>query len=357
MNFRSILQSSKLEIIKSKRIVALGYLVIGLLILMWWIGGWAQVLHAYYTYGQFDTSVTNFILVTVLFFFPLLLVGALMLHSFILRFRLLRWLKHRTVIADYSSGLSPAEAGTLVDLEYTYHETWATLLNLHFRRVINLEIVHDNLIISTLRPDTVSGYERTLLNELFGYRRGHTEIKSIRGKKIIDAGHRSHKVLVDELEYIGALKAPVRKSNSIRNFILTIYCIAGLTAVLQIAGMLTGGDEYWGIAQPRYDMHPVQFITMIVTTFFYLAVVLSVFWIRLTGTYKSKPEILHLEAAGYHEYLKRVYRQRFDIRSITTQNPREVMLLVPYIIAYRLVKLDEPYLQSILEHTNNYLKA
>lgn len=148
MNFRSILSSSKLEIITSKRVMAFVYLALGSAILVWWIGALQQFFDAHLTYGQFDTTVTAFVLITLLLFCPLALTGALMLHAFILRERLLHWLKTRTVIADYTSGLSPAEAGTLVDFEYSLEETWATLLSLHFRNSITMRTTTHGIILS-----------------------------------------------------------------------------------------------------------------------------------------------------------------------------------------------------------------
>lgn len=351
MNFRSILSSSKLEIITSKRVMAFVYLALGSAILVWWIGALQQFFDAHLTYGQFDTTVTAFVLITLLLFCPLALTGALMLHAFILRERLLHWLKTRTVIADYTSGLSPAEAGTLVDFEYSLEETWATLLSLHFRNSITMRTTTHGIILSQGPEKPFNNYERVLIDRLFGYSTKEIVIHDAQDKRISDAGYWAHGLLVSDLEYLGALQVRVNRNPLLRKAIVTMYYIAGFFGVLMVIGMLFGGESFWGINYPRYDTHPIQIITLLGITVVYLLIVFSAFLPKLTDNYKSTPEILNLQAAGYYEYLKNVYSHRLSSKNLHTQEVRTVSILVPYMIAYRIIRPDMRYLQQVLTHT------
>jgi len=349
---KNLLQSSKLEIITSKKITTFLYLLIGLAILVWWSGSLWQFFYAYIIYGEFDGPISEFILITIVFFFPLFVTGCWMLSGVIQRQRILVWIKRSLIVNDYETRLGPATAGLLIDYEYNKAEIWGSLLKLHFQGNIEISSRSKGLVMHYKHNKQLGSYEELLLKGIFPYSISHIEVHNLNNSRVINAGLNAHKKLVNDLEQIGAYGA--NKANSAKKswFIKAIYGFAGITAGLQIAGMLFGGDEYWGLSYPRYDVSIVQPILLIIITIIGLIVILSGFRLKLSDNYKSRPSILLLQSSGFYAYLKNVYGKRLSEKYIQTQAVKDIRTLTPYIVAYKLQPLNMSYIRKILDYTS-----
>ncbi|MDQ3065142.1 MAG: DUF2207 domain-containing protein [bacterium] len=348
MRFRSLLQSSRFEIVASKNAVALIYFALSSAIITFWVVMCMQFFTAYYELGEFDAPVWAFILITLILFFPMLLVGCFMLSALIQRERLIHWIKTRVIVTNYQASLSPAEAGTIYDYEYSNNEAWATLLNLHFRKEIILSAGHASIYATRNQPINQTYYEKAFLDALFGFKNSEATIQQINDQLLIDAGLSAHILLAGQLEAGGALQARVINSNAVRKLARSIYILAGLGGFYLVLGFVFGGESFWNINYPRYEVSTIQSLFMYALTIIGVIIAATGFWPRFEQDIKSKPATLALESAGFYEYLKRVYSVRFNSENIHAQAPSEVMALAPYMIAYKLVPLDMNYIQTVL---------
>lgn len=352
MIFKSLLKSSRLEIITSKRITSFLYFTAGLAIVVWWAGALWQYLYAHIVYKEFDGPIEDLMVVTFLFFIPLFFTGCLMLSGVIQRERVLRWIKRSLIINDYKTQLGPATAGLLVDYEYSVAEIWGTLLKLHFQGNILIESSEGLLRISFINDKQLGNYELLLIELLFSTQ-NEIVVNNVRDETFTDAGLFAHERLAEDLARAGAYEVKSPSSEKGRQFIKILYGLASFTGVLQIYGMIFGGDKYWGITYPRYEVSIIQPITMVIASIIGLVIIYSGFWLRFDDNHKSRPYLLLLQASGFCAYLKNVYARRMSEDYIQTQAVSDIKAIVPYIIAFKLQPVSMSYLNKILERTAN----
>src|SRR5262245_58700495 len=120
MNLFSLFRSSSIEILFSDRILVVLYAILALAVFGQMGGAYMQFLDAYFHLRQFDVPVEAFVVITLGLLLPFWGVGALMLRACLQRLRLALWIHQATKVATYTTPLSPAEAGFLVDYSYTH---------------------------------------------------------------------------------------------------------------------------------------------------------------------------------------------------------------------------------------------
>jgi hypothetical protein len=350
MQLKSLLYSSKLEIITSKRFTSFLYFVFGISILIWWYKASYQFLRAYIELGEYDVTVGEFIATSLIFFLPFVATGAFMVANIIRRFRLHLWMKSQTTYADYITKLSPAEAGLLLDYEYSSEEVWATLLQLHFSGQIHMYINKDDILaIQKINPLPEYSYESVLLDNLLKGNRSEIAVRSVFDDKIIKAGQYSHEYLVASMASQGVVDLPKRVSDRLKWIIRVVLFLAGYTGLVMLYYYIFKNEIVMNILYPRYPVHPVQLVVDATIWVVAVSIIVSGFWPRFKKGHKNTPSAMNLKTVGYYQYLKSTYKTKFETENIQYLATSDVINIAPYMVAYKLVDLNEENIAQLIQ--------
>ncbi len=341
MNLRSLIKSSGLEIILSKRIAVVVYSVIGISILAHMVSSCLQFWNAYHHLGEFDVTPNEFLIIAILFFLPFWTTGALILRAVIQRMRLAIWARRSFRIVGYSTKLLPAEAGLLVDYEYNNKELVATLLDLHYKNYLTISINHGQVYLSRLEPvnPNTTSYETELMNHLFKGEQSRV-FSSLSDPALLSCGAKAHLTLVSSMQSDGKLRPEKRDSPAVRNMFRIVYSIAGLIGIASICSLIFAYDEVSSVVYPRFPVHVLQLWLLGILVIFVSGVMLSGFWPRLKDTSESD-HMSWMEAVGFMGYLKMVFASRFESDMLQTQDPDTIKSYLPYAVAFGVVPIDE----------------
>lgn len=347
----SLLKSSVIEILFSKRLVAFFYGIAGLFVMLHLFSSSRQFIDAYYTLGEFDVTLGAFFFITVGLFLPFHVTGALILRALIQRVRLAIWARNAFTFYTDRISLTPAEAGVIVDTEFNRKELVATLLDLHTRGVIELTI-HDDNSITVMPADTTQPlnlYEQQLMDNLFPVKRP-AHFSSFGDHVLIRLAEGAHKVLIQQLQLRKMLQQEKGQWNKWRWIFRVIYSIAGLVGGLNLYAMLFEYENITRIEYPRYPVYPVELYLLIGLLVVVAAIIISGFWPKFSNDYLKNPQhLIWMEAAGFMLYQKTVYKDRLSIDNIETQDTDTIRRYAPYAVAFGIIEPTEINTQKILQ--------
>jgi hypothetical protein len=348
MLFQSLLRSSRLEILLSKRLTAALYFIFGLLVLVWWAFDGIQFLNAYQTLHAYDVSVVAFFLIEIILFMPLLLVGCFLLRNVLQRIRLNHWFKIQTNIPLYASTQSASTAGYLVDYEFGLAEAHAMLMSAYFRGNIAIVEQSKGFTVSLNNLRNVPQHEQVFLKRLFA-EGNKVYLASLADSLVLSAAQKSHDHLMRQLQSEGFLPLTKREDRKFRPLVRLIYWVAGSIAALAAYAFIFAWDVVSSIGYPRYAVSVSQLWLTGAISVLGIAVLISGFWPRFTASGKSKLSAGWLNAAGFKYYLQNVFSDRLSPQFIHLQDAETVRLYVPYMVAFQLVQLDSSYVRAILQ--------
>lgn len=338
MNLKSLFRSSFLEIVLSRRIVMFLYALVGTLILFQAIHAWVQVVWSYVAFGEFDVPAWAFVLITIFLFLPYWLIGALIWRAVIRRMVLVRRAKKSYVNAKYTTTFTPAEMGVLVDGEYGISEAVATLLDMHFRGIIYLNVDESTLSLDRMDIDTkqLSSYEIYLLNHLFGSAANVT-FKGVNDIRLLTIFHDAHEVLLTEMTNSGYLEDESKSSHIGKVLFRIMVIIAALVEINFIYTITMDVNLLINIMYPRYPLELYQVALTLLVALVIIGVVISGLIIRISNKQRDALS----EAAGFYAYLRGVFRDRLAIENIHLQDFNTIRNLMAYMIAFKLVPANE----------------
>lgn len=341
MNLFSIWRSSSLEILYSKRIIGVLYGLVGLLILVQMSLAYTQFFNAYITLGEFDVPVGQFVITSILFFLPLWIVGAVIVRACTQRLRIALWIRQAIKVVSYSTQLSPAEAGFLADFGYSKRELTATLLDLHFRGVIQLVVGEDNSvsIVQLYQDVPISRYESVLLEKISEL--GSDTFQGFDDTRLVEAAQYAHEVLIDDLTAGGVIHKEHLPNQKVIVIFRALCVVAAWVAWVLVSALINKPDSVLTVMHPRYPVDPLQIVILIIIALIIIAILVSSFWSRLSKNYKSDGFATWIDAAGLLMYIRGVFKHRFSEESITTQDKGTLRDYAAYAIAYGVIP-DSP---------------
>jgi len=354
MHLYSLLKSSSLEVVLSKRFVTILYGIMGLAIMVSMAATYLQFVNAYFGLGEFDVTIEVFFAITLGFFLPFWITGALMLRAIIQRIRLAIWAKKAFRITYFDTKFTPASAGMLIDYEYNRKELYATLLELHYRGIIDLAFGNDGLQLTLLKHPRTAGsrYEEVLLQEIFGNDSFH-RFSSLDSPRLIRSGEKAHHYLIDDLQSAGVLKTEKEPTRALRILFRFMYFVAGLTGLIYVAGLLFAYQEVTSIVYPREAVDPSQLWLLGTILFLVVGTILSGFWPHFQSDVKNKHFLGWIEAAGFMWYLRTVFVHRFANDRLHTQDAKTIRKYYPYALAYGVVPVTEQTITNAVRYTSS----
>lgn len=352
MNLFSIFRSSSVEVLLSKRLLATlyGFMAIGVLAYM--AAAYLQFLHSYYSLHQFDTTIGSFIFLSLCLLMPFWAVGALMLRAFIQRVRLEVWVHKAVKVVTYNTPLKPAEAGFLVDYEYTYRELTATLLDLHFRRIINIDI--DSSIKITILQNgalnaNLSPYEQALLGALSNA--VTHSFMSFTDPRLVALAQPAHEVLINDLTIRQMIQPEQLPRPATRKFFRVVYSVAGFVGVISIYFLIFQRALTFSINYPRYSVNISELVTLLIIACLIIGIIISSCWPRFAQSYRNPQYEAWIDAAGFMLYIRTVFIDRFSADNIATQDRSTLQMYTPYAVAYGIIPVHMKRVRQILTST------
>jgi hypothetical protein len=351
MNLFSVFRSSSVEILFSKRLLAIVYGILAVTVLTHMYATYWQFIGAYYTLHQFDTPIGYVIFGSICMFLPFWAVGALMFRACVQRLRLELWVHQAIKVVAYNTPLRPAEAGFLADYEYTHRELAATLLDLHFRQLITLSI--DSSIRITVIPDHVvaayiSPYEQALLTALASTT---DSFSAFTDPRLIALAQPAHKVLIDDLVARHMVQPERLPRPGTRKFFRVLYIIAGLVGILNVYALIFQRAETLSIAYPRYVVSFTEPLVLLVVALVVIGIIVSSYWPRFVQNYKDPQYEAWIDAAGFMLYVRTVFTDRFSAKNIMTQDTNTLRMYTPYAVAYGVIPARAEDVSRILTCT------
>jgi hypothetical protein len=353
MNLFSLWRSTSIEIMYSKRIVTLLYSLVGIIILITMGLVYAQFFNAYMTLRVFDVDAISFIVIGILLFFPLWFVGAVILRACIQRLRLSLWIRGAIKNVSYSTNLSPAEAGYLVDYTYSIRELVATLLDLHFKGVIKIAVEDTHKVVishGTNTSELLSRYEQTVVNE-FGKLKNES-FDDFSDSKIVTIAMRAHTLLVDDLIHRKIINADRLPTLPMKILFRIICIIAGFISIILLSTLVSDSESIFTIGYPRYPIEFTQALTLIGIGAIIVAILISSLWPRFNTNYRSAQYAAWIDAAGFYMYVKGVYRYRLSEQNIHMQDTATIRNNTAHAIAYGVLSPTPQLLRKIIALTN-----
>lgn len=353
MNLFSVFRSSSVEVLLSKRLLAVLYGFMAIAVLVQMTAAYVQFMGAYYSLHQFDTPVSAFVLLSLCLLLPFWAVGALMLRACVQRLRLELWVHRAVKVVAYSTPLKPAEAGFLADYEYTHRELTATLLYLHFRRIINLDIdasVRIAILQNNIFDTSLSPYEQTLLaalNSPTGY-----SFMAFTDPRLVALAQPAHEVLVNDLTARRLIQRERLPRPAVRKFFRTIYIIAGFVGAVFAYALIFQRAQTLSIGYPRYPVSISEPVTLLIAAGVVIGIIMSSNWPRFVQDYKDPRYEAWIDAAGFMLYLRTVFVDRFSAENIATQDTSTLQTYAPYAIAYGIIPASTERIRQILTHTS-----
>jgi hypothetical protein len=351
MDLLALFKSSSLEVLFSKRIMVLVYLVLSLAILSEMVSSVWQFIAAYIYLHQFDVPTNAFIAVTICLLLPFWLVGALMLRACIQRLRLMLWVRQALAIAEYTTPFTPAEAGFLTDYEYNHRELAATLVDLHIRGVIVLqatsaEVFH--IILPVSPPAGLSPYEQALIEGISGLRQRY--FSSFNDSQLIEAALPAHMVLIDQLASKGMVQRERLPGRTSRIFFRVIYWVAGYVGLLTVQNLIEEPEKIFAINYPRFAVSISEPLVLALAVLVIIGVICSSYWPRLVKDYHDPRYAAWIDATGFMWYVRTVFKDRFSAQSIATQDLATLRMYVPYAIAFGVIPAKVSRIMQAIEH-------
>lgn len=351
MNLFSIWRSSSAEILYSKRIVSILYGLVGLLILVNMGCVYVQFFHAYITLGEFDTTVSGFMIASIFLFLPLWLLGAVILRACLQRLRIAIWIRGAIKMVTYSTKMSPAEAGFLVDFSYSNRELVATLLDLHFRGVIQISIEFNGTVAITKLNANVphSPYEQALLGKLDEL--GFSTFQDFNDVRLIKAAQYAHELLIQDLTERKVIQPEYLPNRPIRIIFRIVCVVAGLVSWVLLSALIDTPDTVFSVSYPRYAVDVSQIIVLIAIGVIISLILISSAWPRLSKNYKSTEYATWIDATGLLMYVKAVFKHRFSEQNILSQDKGSLRDYAAYAVAYGVIPNSPSVIAKILEVT------
>jgi hypothetical protein len=269
-------------------------------------------------------------------FFPYFLVAAVMLRSLAARLALFHKLRRQIVVPEYSPPevLTPAEAGLLVDNDFTFNEVAGTLKDLELRGCIGILEKGNEIEVWPLDLTKADDIERRFLQTLFGdkdyYSTGGNASASLLG-----AGKELARATRERLVQGGQLPKSRAVHKVVRGLFGLVASFAVLIQLVLTAAMLNP-EKIFNIGYPRYPMHasePLLEATMVLVV---VAIVLNGFWQRSLADDNGLKNWRYV--AGLKMFIEKVYKDRFYRDGKQMASDGDMRTFYPYALALGIEK-------------------
>lgn len=348
MNLFSVFRSSSVEILFSKRATLIVYGVLAALVFDQMFEAYEQFFRTYFELHQLDVSVEDFMYMTLVVLLPFWLTGALMLRACVQRLRLSWWIHQAAKVAVYETPLSPAEAGYLVDYDYTHREVAATLLGLQFRGILQITVSESSNV--HLEVGNTSGelspYERIFVETLVNSQ--ENDFSGFSDPRLIEIASAAEEVLIEDLEQRNMVQRERLPNRYLRKLFRVIYTVAGIVGLLYAYAYLFERAQLEAIGYPRYPMNVTEIFILIAVGLVIVGVVVSGWWPRFTQEYKDPRYEAWIDAAGFLLYLRTVFSDRFSAEGIASQDKETLRTYTPYAVAYGIIPNQSERIAEII---------
>ncbi len=350
MNLRSIFASTALEILYSKKVIALLYLFLGFMILTHMVLSAFQFATAYYNLGEFDVPPGEFYAITAFFFLPLWLTSALIFRALIQRMRLVYWTKQMQIVPEYEIYLTPAEAGYLVDFEYNHRELIATMLDLWFRGVVDIVLQDDDKIKITQAniATTHNKYEQWLIKWIFISGK-EIIMSSFSDRRLVDAANKAHVQLIDQYNIFNLSQEEKYGQEKFKKLFKIIYRVGGIIGILAMIAFVVDPEASLGINYPRYAVEPGQLLALVSCMAIFIFVVASGMWPKFDVNRKSQGSKMWMRAAGFQLYERVVNIDRYSNHFAYTSGTDLLKSYIAYAIVFGIYEPDDRQIKSLIK--------
>ncbi|HEX7963446.1 MAG TPA: hypothetical protein VF466_02545 [Candidatus Saccharimonadales bacterium] len=328
----------KLGIVFSGRVRSALLCVLALWILLVLGSSSFQIFSSYLGGYGFDATIGQVITIDILLFLPYYLVAAIMLRSLAARLALYHTMRRQIVVPEYSPPevLTPAEAGLLIDNDFTFNEIAATLKDLELRGHITIVEQNGELQIAPANTQGLDGGEQLFVRELLWPNNSFTTRAADSGTRLMQASEHLASITRERLVADGQLPKNPRINRIIRAVLKTFFVVALAMQVLLTSGIIMGAHEVFSVKYPRYPMNSSEPLLEVIIIAIVLAIVVSGF--KQPGLEDDKGLKNWRYVAGLKMYLEKAYKDRFyrDNKQIATQS--DMRTFYPYAIAFGIEK-------------------
>jgi hypothetical protein len=328
----------KLGIVFSGRVRSALLCVLALWILLVLCSSAFRVISSYLAGAGFDANIHDVILIDTLIFLPYYLVAAVMLRSLAARLALFHKLRQQIVVPEYSPPevLSPAEAGLLVDNDFTFTEIAATLKDLELRGCITIIDKGREMEIHPANDDTASSIERAFLKSLFLRNGFFSTAGAESGTTLLEAGKQMASTTRERLVLGGQLPRNRQLNGAIRTIFTWFACLAFLVQILLTIGVIMATHEIFNVGYPRYAMNVSEPVLELVIIMVVVAIVSSGFWQRSLADDKGLKNWRYV--AGLKMFIEKVHKDRFFRDGKQMASDGDMRTFYPYAIALGVEK-------------------
>jgi hypothetical protein len=323
----------KLGIVFSSRVRSALLCVLALWILMILGASSFQIFSSYLAGGGFDATIGQVIGIDIVLFLPYYLVAAVMLRSLAIRIALYRKLRRQIVVPEYNPPdvLSPAEAGLLVDNDFTFNEIAATLKDLELRGCITISEKGGEMEIFPAATEGLDSGEHMFLEELFWPHGSFTTHAADSGARLIEAGKHLSSITREQLVAGGQLPRNSRVNEIIRGVIKAFLWLALIVQFILTTGVVTATHEIFSVNYPRYPMNFIEVLLEFLTIALVVGIVASGFKQSSLADDHGLKNWRYV--AGLKMYIEKVYKDRFYRDGKQMATDAEMRQFYPYAIA------------------------
>jgi hypothetical protein len=328
----------KLGIVFSGRVRSALLCVLALWILLQLVAGGGEIMSSYLAGGGFDTTIHDVVWIDFALFLPYFIVAAVLLRSLAARIALFHKLRRQIVVPEYSPPevLSPAEAGLLVDNEFTFNEIAGTLKDLELRGCIAITEKAHEFTVLPKNVENATPSELLFLEALWQENGEFSTTQPGSGRIFLDAGKELAATTRQELVAGGQLPASYSWHKIVRSVVKLFVIVAVLVQILLTYAVITSPHEVFSVGYPRYPMSFIEPALEILSEVVVLVIVLSGFKQRSLADDHGLKNWRYV--AGLRMFIEKVYKDRFyrDGQQMATEG--DMRTFYPYAIALGIEK-------------------
>jgi hypothetical protein len=328
----------KLGIVFSGRVRSASLCVLALWILLRLVTGGAEIMGSYLAGGGFDTPIRSVVWIDLTIFLPYFIVAAVFLRSLAARLALFHRLRRQIVVPEYSPPevLSPAEAGLLVDNDFTFNEIAGTLKDLELRGCVTItEKAHE----FTMLPKNIENatQDELLFLETLWHENGEFSTNTPgSGRILLDAGRDLATATRQKLVEGGQLPASRAVHKIVRSVVKMFIIFALLVQAMLTYAVITNPHQVFSIGYPRYPMSFIEPTLEVLAEILVLVIVLSGFRQRSLADDHGLKNWRYV--AGLRMFIEKAYKDRFYRDGQQMASEGDMRTFYPYAIALGVEK-------------------
>lgn len=291
-----------------------------------------EVVGAYRAGSGFDVTVSQFWIISLVFFIPYFLTAGYMLHALAARVAFYRLVKRQIVIAEYQppAVLSAIEAGLMLDNAFGLPELAAELKKLELAGVIRIKDEPLELSLTLVQLESLEPQEALFVQALFA---GNNTlvINGSTKARLLSAGAELAAETRSQLVAAGEIASTVRTTKVLRILFNIFLAMAIFVEAIDTFALITDPHGTLTVGYPRYPMNISEPLFMVGLIALVLLLVASGFYQRTLAGGQGLKNWRYV--AGLRVYIEVVYKGKFFRDGVQTTTTAELQQFYPYAIA------------------------